>query len=664
MVSGIDIQNAGESKSAFRTDIQALRGIAVLLVLFYHAELVGVPAGYLGVDIFFVVSGFLITGLIKNQIEQGSFSFMSFYYRRAKRLLPPAYFVILVTIITAQFFLTEPAIAELKSQVIGAITFTANFVLWGQSGYFDGASETKALLHFWSLAIEEQYYMVMPAFLVFMPRRLWPAAMLALTIISLALCIAFVSYYPTATFYLLPTRGWELGLGALGAIVAPALLGNRILSIGRIPALLVLVAVPFSPISVLHPGIDAILVCGATLVIILGHNGSRWESTLLSRALAWVGNFSYSLYLVHWPILVFTRSAWLGDPPASGMLVAVVLSVGLSWLLYHLVEEPFRRGFYTAPKRTAGGILSASIILAAAPTVVSAATATDVDFNHIRRQNLGIHRACGFGEKYPFNGEIPDICRTKEDPKILVWGDSYARAWTTAIMDPLAEVGIEQATMARCDPLLGTSRLPLKPKDPSKWGRHYSESCAAFSHELMRYIEKADHLEIVVLAARFQTVFSRSNILLVDDGNGRITEYAPSVELVAERLKKSVEAVRRAGKRVVILAPPPANGTNIGACWERKARAKITFVEVPSCDLPYDSVKETRAITFEMLDLVAAQADVSVIEIYDFFCDQLVCKTEIDGIPLYRDSGHLSVDGAKLVGRRTDLAQQIIISAR
>ncbi|MDG2571002.1 acyltransferase, partial [Vibrio parahaemolyticus] len=172
----------------FRADIQALRGIAVLLVVIYHANVGLFPAGYLGVDIFFVISGFLITGLIKTHLEEGRFSFREFYYRRAKRLLPAAYTVIALTTIAAPFFLSDIGLQEFKFQVLGAITFTGNIALWLQSDYFAQAAETKPLLHVWSLAIEEQYYLLLPAFLLATPARLWLRVVGLLLVISLALC--------------------------------------------------------------------------------------------------------------------------------------------------------------------------------------------------------------------------------------------------------------------------------------------------------------------------------------------------------------------------------------------------------------------------------------------------------------------------------------------
>ena len=298
----------------FRRDIQALRGLAILLVLLHHAKLDFLTAGYLGVDIFFVISGYLITQIIRRDLENGIFSFPAFYFRRAKRLLPAAYVTLLVTTLLSALFLTQSEARDFFKQLVGAVTFTGNIALWLQTGYFEGAANLKPLLHVWSLSIEEQYYMLLPAAMVLAPRRYWLPAMAMLLILSMALCFALAGSKPGATFYLLPTRGWELALGSLGALMpAKAMLDKRVSGLVW-PALLMLLVIPAFPTGIVQPWGDAALVCAATLVVILGRHPSLVQSPAL-LPLARLGDFSYSLYLVHWPLFAFANNAYVSPAP-------------------------------------------------------------------------------------------------------------------------------------------------------------------------------------------------------------------------------------------------------------------------------------------------------------------------------------------------------------
>ena len=326
-----------------REDIQALRGIAVLLVVLFHVRLNLLSAGYLGVDIFFVISGFLITSMVTNQIRRGSFSFGEFYFRRAKRLLPAAYTTFLITALLSMWLLTSQEFKQFTQQLWGAVTFTSNIVLWRQGSYFGGEAELKPLLHTWSLAIEEQYYLALPAALYFIPVRHWLKSVLLVLVASAVLCMAVMAWKPDVAFYMFPTRAWELAVGSLGVFLhrhpKTEIWARHLFW----PALLLMLVLPVFPLSSKHPGIDAWLVCWATLVVILA------QYPLMNRGrvvgvLARVGDWSYSLYLVHWPIFALASNVWVGDLPVwvKWTWSRVVHHAGVVAVHLHRKSDPSR----------------------------------------------------------------------------------------------------------------------------------------------------------------------------------------------------------------------------------------------------------------------------------------------------------------------------------
>ncbi|MBO6848891.1 MAG: acyltransferase [Marinobacter sp.] len=655
------ISPAGAPKSKFRPDIQALRGFAVLLVLFYHAQLPGLDyAGYLGVDLFFVISGFLITGIIRDGIDANTFSFLNFYFRRAKRLLPAAFVVIAAVVACAPLILSELALEDLREQVVGSLLFVANFVIWGQTGYFEAAAETKPLLHFWSLAVEEQYYFVMPLILFFVRRRAWLGVIAAISVASFALSLYLAPRYPDAAFYLPLTRMWELGLGSIAAIVSLSASSIRWISLARLPALVLLMFVPFFPTGFSHPGTDALLVCVATLIIILGHNGVAWETSLPVKAMARIGDISYSLYLVHWPVLVFTRELYQGEPPISAICVALALSLLLSIALYRFVEEPFRKSSPASRRRFVGGLSGCAAAIAISPVAVAAMSAPDQDFEHIRRTNYGVAFECSLKPNAPFT--IHETCITNDSPRVLVWGDSYAMAWASALMGPLGEYGMQQITMGACDPLYLTTRFSRSPK--STYNRDYAQACLEFNSNVLNYAKESDQIEIVVIAGRMQSPLSKSNLLLTKTESGDYEQVDVTTERVTKALAALATELHESGKKVVFIAPPPADGSDIGDCLESKAREKLRLVPQSDCTISVEANRTYRGAALDMMADAAERANVELLDVFDFLCEDGVCKTQIDGTILYRDYSHLTYEGAALIGERSTLAQDVIEKSR
>lgn len=648
----------------YRIDIQALRGFAILLVLVYHARLLPqLNAGHLGVDVFFVVSGYLITGIIQRALLEGTFTFTGFYIRRAKRLLPAAYVTFAVTILLSSLFLTRPEMQDFTWQVLGAVTFTGNVVLWMQTGYFEGAAHLKPLLHVWSLSIEEQYYLLLPAALVFTPRRFWKVGVLAVVLSSLLLCLALLTTKPGAVFYLLPTRAWELALGSLGILALEGSVAEAWLARLFWPALAALLVVPFFPTGYPHPGLDALIVCSATLIILLRRHPLLNQS-LSARGLAHLGDISYSLYLVHWPLLAFAANAWVSPVPGWVRAGLVVLSLLLAWALYRWVEDPIRRATIPANIKTIGVTVAASSILVLISFVIASypISKNDVDFQIIRKANTGLGISCEYSDVFSARPE----CQTSEMPRLLIWGDSYAMHLVEGIRAS-TRLGLLQATRSTCGPFLKISMFSAD----GWYNREWAKKCIQFNADVLDYLSRTKSIDTVVLSSLYGQYLKGNRILrgssteAAADGEGFLEEQG-SEDLAVTALAETISSIRQLGKRVVLVTPPPsASGIDFGRCLEMKAGGKLFFgADQPSCAMLEAHYRAGSAAVRSLIQRVARESDIDVVRLDEYLCHDGVCGVELNGTPIYRDTGHLSVLGSRLLGQHIGLADRVIEMAR
>jgi peptidoglycan/LPS O-acetylase OafA/YrhL len=603
----------------------------------YHANLGVLQGGFLGVDIFFVISGYLVTGIVKKGIESENFSFHEFYFRRAKRLLPTAYVVFLLTALAAPFVLNAQESKDLVAQLVGALTFSANVVLLFQSGYFSSAAELKPLLHIWSLSIEEQYYLLLPAFLVLMPRKYWVRGGIAMLLGSLLLCVILLTIKPIATFYLLPTRAWELGLGSLAAIMSHQVrrLGF-VVSVLFWPNVAILLIIPVVPTGFAHPGLDAFLVCIATLFIILRQH-PLLPRLGLARVLAHVGDISYSLYLIHWPLFAFLKNAAVGPVDNRHNFTVVALSVVLAIALYRFVELPTRRLSLRPSSGLIGGGIAASIGLMSVPVAIAALPPAGPDYAYIRRANDGFSSVCVFESNFTPRPE----CRNADQPNIMVWGDSYAMHLVPGIAAS-TEKGVIQATRGMCGPFSN-----LAPLSDTFYLRPWAMSCLAFNRSVIDYLATANSIRTVVLSSPFNQYLKQNDgkhkwrTLRLEEG--KVVEETVSVDRAAKALRETITELRSIGKSVVIVAPPPSSGFNIGSCLERKAQGKLIIGSpTKDCSVLREDYKQFYALTSELLASIENDTGVSVIRFDSILCDATRCETEIDGDFLYIDTGHLT----------------------
>jgi peptidoglycan/LPS O-acetylase OafA/YrhL len=631
-----------------RVDIQVLRGLAVMLVVVFHTKLGLLRMGYLGVDIFFVISGYLITSIVAKGLVAGTFSFREFYFRRAKRLLPAAYATFFLTLIASPFLLTDLEMHDFVQQLFGALAFCANIVLWTQTGYFTGLSDIKPLLHVWSLSIEEQYYFLMPLLLFLAPARWRLTAVLVPLVVSFAYCFTINEKDAAMAFYLLPSRAWEMAIGSVGALITVERRLATFLHVLFWPALACLLVIPFIHISGPHPGYAALAVCIATMIVIMRRHPG-WEGRKWLAPAVWAGNVSYSLYLVHWPIIAFFNNAWIQDNtfnvPNVWKVAQLVASLALAWVIYTVVEVPTRRAKLTFSWPRAAMAASISLIFALGASFTSALSKGDVDYSALRAHNHGLNRVCALtGNRYN-----PAACQTSAAPTTLVWGDSFAMHLVPGLQGNDI-TSIAQATKSLCGPTLGTALIPK--------GRSASQ-CIDFNDSVLRFLKATPSIETVILSANMRNYFFPHTKLRVRIRQGLRKNFDSNVDYVYKAFVKTVLAVRQTGRKVVIISPPPTAEYDIARCMERADRGLPILSHESSCIFPASVFRKRNTKLFELYEKLEKHANVNVIRLDLALCDDTICQTRIEGVPIFRDYGHLSRVGSVALLSRLKIAQKI-----
>jgi peptidoglycan/LPS O-acetylase OafA/YrhL len=447
------------SSHPYRPDIDGLRAVAVLFVLIFHAFPERLPGGFIGVDIFFVISGFLITGIIRDQRAEGRFSLANFYERRIRRIFPALVLVLASTFVAGWFLFLPTEFAELGTNTIAGAAFFANVALLLQSGYFDIEASKKPLLHLWSLGIEEQFYIAWPLLLMLASRFrngvVWMIA--AVGVASFALNLFLIAHHPEATFYLPFTRAWEL---LSGAFLAYTRLEWR--KLREITALLGLVLISVAAFKLTakaeFPGWRAALPVAGTALLIASP-GSFLNYTFLENSLlVRIGLISYPLYLWHWPLLVFAPKAIynLNDTKRAIILAACF---GLAWATYRFVEKPIRTGRYGSLKAASAGLAMASISAFGVWTVYGAGLTWR--FPAEIRSILGMPQQADRWRVHQCmllttDTEFSDACNDQRRPLVFLWGDSTSGALMPGLLDlqQKRNFGIAQFNISSCEPVL------------------------------------------------------------------------------------------------------------------------------------------------------------------------------------------------------------------
>lgn len=630
-----------------RRDIQFLRGVAVLAVVLYHAKLSVLAHGYLGVDIFFVISGFLITAIVLRGLAADNFSFAHFYQRRAQRLLPALYSTLALVIFFSFLFLTDRQWEDFRSQLYGAISFTSNMVLPLQVGYFEDAAETKPLLHIWSLSLEEQYYLILPFILFLTKQRYRGFVLFGLASLSLFLCQMFIfrsvqfDWLPQNdssvwAFYLLPTRAWQLLAGSLVAwqmFKYPQTNVPKGIKWVSLLSLLILLCFSIDDVPVRGNAIAATLL---TAILVMGRDNwlPRWS---LARIIERLGDWSYSLYLIHWPLLAFSQIAFLGEVPRFANAIIVVASIPLAYLQYQYVEQRFRQ----APGKRPGGTIAllfvstlclVAVSLPATVNFVREGSNTQYDFEEFRRPNFGFDWRCQRGDSYM----LPDMCSNSSRPRVAVWGDSYAMHLIPGLLkNEKTKDSLVQITRSKCNPTQGLAEAIV--------GEKAAKACVDFNAGAIDYILSSNSIETVIISSPFGYFYGGKSPYFYEGGNiDRDPKFAAAI------FTETIERFQNAGKSVIIFSPPPSGRFDVGECLERQYTGAITFGR-NDCQIDFSSYQTRTGTVVRALESVRKETGVRVVWFSEALCDKSTCRTELDSVPLYRDRGHLSIHGSEVL---------------
>ncbi|MGJ4997773.1 acyltransferase family protein [Bradyrhizobium sp. HKCCYLS3077] len=623
---------SASSAVAHREDIDWLRAIAVLAVIGFHFEAPGIFGGFVGVDIFFVISGYLITGIIAADIAQGRFSFVRFYERRIRRLLPALYAVVAFSAIPAADMLSSER-AEFFRAAAAVVTFTSNIFFWLQSGYFDHSAIEKPLLHTWSLAVEEQFYLVLPivvwAVLMIARKRRYVLPLILALLAAASFTVSLMlmrDNAPAAAFFLSPSRAWEFLLGSLVAVAglpAPRLGAMRMAARGLA---LLLMAIPILSLrpGPGFPGLNALAPClGAALFLWSGTGTAAVARSPLSPlvVLSFIGRISYSLYLWHWPLFVFARLAKPGLALDGGERAALfVLTLGVAALSWRFVEQPFRtRQFAPTPRAAFGFAALASVLLLAGSGMglMRSGSASDADR---KAQRLDAYNAYDMKPVYRYgscfttpDGRVPEECLRVVPGKInvLLWGDSFAaHAYhgLAASIDPL-EVNIMQASQPTCMPTFSAETQG-------------APACRALARQ-MRDSIAALRPDLVVMAADW----------LEDARPPRFAGMVRDLRLTLARLSE-------AGIPVVLLGPPVQFRARLPAMLARAALRGVA--PDPAAFVRPDVF----ALDQAMQAALPSGESLSYVSILSAVCEQRACPLTADDVPLSFDHAHMTAEGS------------------
>ncbi|WP_213879004.1 acyltransferase family protein [Pseudomonas sp. dw_358] len=631
----------------YRADIDGLRAIAVLAVVGYHAFPSTIRGGFVGVDVFFVISGFLISSIIFNSLQKGQFSFAEFYTKRALRIFPALLIVLLGCFIAGWFTLFADEFRQLGKHILGGALFSSNLFLWNESGYFDTTGEVKPLLHLWSLGIEEQFYLAWPLVVWVIWKRKFSvlAAVTALWLISFSLNLYLIGTAPSFTFYMPQTRMWELLSGAMVAYWAQPAVDN-VAYLPRLKARLkryfegharleaavrntaavagaALLATAFALVRAedAFPGWWATLpVAGTALIILAGGGGWINRHLLSQKVVIWFGLISFPLYLWHWPLLSFSRIIEGEFPSREVRVTMMLLAVALAWLTYRFVETPIRHKRIKVPAR---GLYLVLIVMGGLGV---SAFVTDGFKQRSNMQGSGAAFAQFVGPvwqftnnptcmtRYPYNGAGKGnrwFCMTNQNlpPTVLLYGNSYANHLYPGLTQTPALAGNTFLSIGNCAVGAAEQATPYADEGMSPCQAKEAHEQEDFLFDLVRHNPSLKYVIIDGLSVMGDEAY-----------------YA--------RIDKRIDTLTAQHLKVIVFVPHLRFDTDIKECFSRFPGVKPS----PAC-IVAASARADFTRKFQPLEdyVHASHPNVQFFDQNAAVCDDVHCSMTMNGMPVFRD---------------------------
>lgn len=640
----------------YRAEIDGLRALAVIPVILFHAGFEWFSGGFVGVDVFFVISGYLITTILIEEIEKNRFSIVHFYERRARRILPALFFIMLLCLPFAWMWMLPFQMKDFSQSLVAVSLFASNILFWSESDYFAPDAEDKPLLHTWSLAVEEQYYVLFPIFLILTwrfgkHRVFW--AIVAIASLSLLLSEWGWRNDPTTNFYLIPTRAWELFAGSIAAFIVQknGVQKNNVLALLGLTAILFSIfaydeTIPFPSVYALVP------VLGVVFIILFADKTTLTAQLLSTKIFVGVGLVSYSAYLWHQPLFAFARIRTIGDVAPSLMALLSLASIVLAIASWRFVEQPFRKGSFS--RKWIFGVSGVFILVFIAlgvlghktqgfanrfhgdMRVIQSATKSENPYREICRiDTMGeithVNMDCWYGN-------VDDSTLN-----ILYWGDSHTDATAYELHRTMPEASIYHAAYASCPPVLGLVR------------QDSVSECDQFNEKIYTFLAE-QHFDVVILSARWRAHFTGQKF---NNGQGATENYQVIYDTVDDSkldtregrvANATIEFVTKlAGKypntKFVVLGQIPEAGWNVPVYVAKKF---LKDGVIPNVSIDRSHIEMQSAIvakTFKELE----QENVFYFEVLDVFCDQSQCHHNFGRDLIYKDDDHLTVFGANML---------------